>query len=165
MLALLLDLHSLELLPPPKYEEHKVVSSELPAMSVKKARGASSGIHRKAKRPAGTPSITTTDTTIEVVINMGLKKKKTDSKLPLTSSSSSSSSGFSAPPLAGPRQVGELLAKFFEYFWDLEIEDNAARGMYFGRINERNYLEFGLAAFESTSFVNLPVIKVSGMDR
>jgi hypothetical protein len=53
---------------------------------------------------------------------------------------------------------GQLNA-FFEYFWDLEIDNTQANAAFFGKINEFNYLEFGLSHF-THSHVNFPVIKV-----
>jgi hypothetical protein len=51
------------------------------------------------------------------------------------------------------------LNQFFEYFWELELDNTQANAAFFGRINEYNYLEFGLIHF-MVDHVNFPVIKV-----
>ena len=56
------------------------------------------------------------------------------------------------------------ISKLFEEFWDMEMDEDptsqGAEGAFFGRINQNNYADFGLAEYFD-DFCNLPVIKVS----
>ena len=58
-----------------------------------------------------------------------------------------------------PDKLHTALLTFFDFFWDLDIAHPAANGAFFGRIDDRNYMDFGLLSY-LTPFVNFPVIKV-----
>jgi hypothetical protein len=51
------------------------------------------------------------------------------------------------------------IERIFNLFWDIDIADPSVVGVFFGRINAINYLDFGFTTYID-GYCNLTVIKV-----
>jgi hypothetical protein len=56
------------------------------------------------------------------------------------------------------------LEALFNAFWEYEIDDEKANAVFFGRIDQFNYKDFGFARYIA-EFCNLPIIKVGCLRR